>query len=102
MNVAQTLPKRYQNPCNLHINQSSLGGCFRPLTPETGVRFPLGLPNRYPIQSNTTHKPSIYNALTLIWCPIEGNMVLYNPVIYWGNFRGYSSVHGLGYPPNLR
>ena len=44
MSVAQTLPKRYQNPCNLYINQSSLGGCFRPLTPETGVRFPLGLP----------------------------------------------------------
>ena len=44
MSVAQTLPKRYQNPCNLYINQSSLGGCFRPLTPETGVRFPVGSP----------------------------------------------------------
>jgi hypothetical protein len=44
MNVAQTLPKRYQNSFNLHNIQSSTGGCFLPLTPVTGVRFPLGLP----------------------------------------------------------
>ena len=31
-----------------------------PLTPERGVRFPLGLPNSFPIQSNRVHKSFIY------------------------------------------
>ena len=57
MNVAQTLPKRYQKPCNLHINQSFSGGCFRPLTPETGVRFPLGLFFSKHLEEN--HQPAV-------------------------------------------
>ena len=61
MSVAQALPKRYQNPCNLYINQSSLGGCFRPLTPERGVRFPLGLPFSCLIASHAV-QPNQLNA----------------------------------------